>query len=107
VVWRYVTRGTHQGALLGVLATGKHVEFTGTATLRLAGGKIAEIWDNVDMLTLYQQLGAVPPTATRRADRALIFRPPRSQRRHVVRYRAVQRARRRLGLRGLVRAVIK
>ncbi len=61
VVWRYVTRGTHQGPLLGVLATGKHVEYTGTATLRLAEGKIAEIWDNVDMLILYQQLGAVPP----------------------------------------------
>ena len=61
VVWRYVTRGTHQGPLLGVPATGKGVEFTGTATLRLADGQIAEIWDNADALALLQQIGAVPP----------------------------------------------
>jgi len=34
---------------------------TGTATLRLAGGRIAEIWDNVDLLAVLQQIGAVPP----------------------------------------------
>ena len=61
VVWRYVSRGTHQGPLFGVPATGKRVEYTGTATLRLADGQIAEIWDNADALALLQQIGAVPP----------------------------------------------
>jgi steroid delta-isomerase-like uncharacterized protein len=60
VVWRYVSRGTHRGTLMGVPATGKRVEYTGTATLRLVDGKIAEIWDNVDALALFQQIGTVP-----------------------------------------------
>ncbi len=41
-----------------MLATGKRVEYTGTATLRLVDGRIAEIWDNVDLLALFQQIGA-------------------------------------------------
>ena len=60
VVWRYVSRGTHRGPLMGVPATGRRVEYTGTATLRLVDGRIAEIWDNVDLLALLQQIGAVP-----------------------------------------------
>ena len=44
-----------------MLATGKRVEYTGTATLRLVDGRIAEIWDNVDLLALFQQIGALPP----------------------------------------------
>ena len=60
VVWRYSSRGTHTGGpLFGVPPTGKVLTWTGTATLRLAGGKITEISDNVDMLAIYQQLGLV------------------------------------------------
>ena len=50
--------GTHSGEFAGVPATGKRVEFTSTAMLRIEHGLIAEAWDEVDMLGLMQQLGA-------------------------------------------------
>jgi predicted ester cyclase len=34
---------------------------TGTSTVRMKDGKIAERWANVDELGLLQQLGVVPP----------------------------------------------
>jgi steroid delta-isomerase-like uncharacterized protein len=54
--------GTHGGEFLGVAATGAAVEFTSTAVLRIEDGLIAEAWDEVDTLTVLQQLGA-PPSA--------------------------------------------
>ena len=57
---RVVVRGTHQGEFMGIPATGKQVVFTSTNINRLAGGKIAEHWGDVDNLGLLQQLGAVP-----------------------------------------------
>ena len=50
--------GTHGGPFLGVDATGRSVEFTSTAVLRIQDGLIAEAWDEVDMLAVLQQLGA-------------------------------------------------
>jgi steroid delta-isomerase-like uncharacterized protein len=52
--------GTHGGEFLGVAATGKAVEFSSTAILRIRDGLIAEAWDEVDMLGVLQQLGAAP-----------------------------------------------
>jgi steroid delta-isomerase-like uncharacterized protein len=53
-------RGTHGGEFLGVEATGKEVAFTSTAVLRIRDGLIAEAWDEVDMLAVLQQVGALP-----------------------------------------------
>lgn len=53
-------RGTHDGEFLGVAATGKRVEFTSTAVLRIEDDLIAEAWDEVDMLKVLQQTGALP-----------------------------------------------
>lgn len=55
--------GTHQGELLGVPPTGKHVQIGGISIFRLAGGKIAEHWKQLDRLTLMQQLGVIPAPA--------------------------------------------
>jgi steroid delta-isomerase-like uncharacterized protein len=52
--------GTHQGELLGIPATGKQVRLGGISIFRLAGGKIAEHWEQLDRLALLQQLGVVP-----------------------------------------------
>ncbi len=52
--------GTHQGELLGVPPTGKHVRIGGISIFRLAGGKIAEQWEQLDRLALMQQLGVLP-----------------------------------------------
>ena len=52
--------GTHQEELLGVPPTGKHVRIGGISIFRLAEGKIAEHWEQLDRLTLMQQLGVLP-----------------------------------------------
>ena len=58
VVTRWVARGTHRGAFQGVPATGRDVVMTGTDIDRIAGGKVAECWAQVDVLGLMRQLGA-------------------------------------------------
>ena len=60
VVHRLTGRGTHQGQFLGIPPTGKQVTWTVIAIYRIAGGKIAERWLNVDDLGIMQQLGAIP-----------------------------------------------
>ena len=63
VVQRLTAAGTHRGPLLGVPATGKAVTMSSIEVMRIEGGKIAEHWDEFDMLGLLQQLGAVPTPA--------------------------------------------
>lgn len=60
VVARLTAQGTQQGALMGIPPTGLHVSIRGIDILRIAGGKIVEIWANFDMLDMLQQLGVVP-----------------------------------------------
>jgi steroid delta-isomerase-like uncharacterized protein len=60
VVTRWTGRGTHQGELFGIPASGNRVEDTGITISRFEGGKIAEDWTNSDFLGLMQQIGAVP-----------------------------------------------
>jgi steroid delta-isomerase-like uncharacterized protein len=55
--------GTHRGELLGVPPTGKQVRIGGISIFRLAGGKIAEHWEQLDRLALMQQLGVIPAPA--------------------------------------------
>ena len=50
--------GTHTGPFAGIAATGRTVEFSSTAVLRIADGLIAEAWDEVDVAGLLAQLGA-------------------------------------------------
>lgn len=64
VVTRWSVKGTHQGELMGMPATGKQATVTGITIDRIVGGRIAESWDNWDTLGLMQQLGAVPALAT-------------------------------------------
>ena len=63
VVWRWTVSGTHNGPLMGIPATGKPVEFTGTVLSRFENGKWAEDWTNWDTLGLLQQIGVVPKMA--------------------------------------------
>jgi predicted ester cyclase len=58
VVTRQTHRGTHKGAFMGIAPTGAQVETTETSILRIADGKICEVWVNVDLLTLLRQIGA-------------------------------------------------
>jgi len=60
VAVRMTIRGTHKGDFLGVPATGKEVAFTNICIFRIAGGKIAEAWQEIDMMSVMQQIGAIP-----------------------------------------------
>jgi steroid delta-isomerase-like uncharacterized protein len=60
VVTRWTGKGTHDGELMGVPATGKWVEIEGISIDRFADGRIVESWESFDALGMMQQLGAVP-----------------------------------------------
>ncbi|MBI1740600.1 MAG: ester cyclase [Acidobacteriales bacterium] len=60
VVVRWTGRGTNTGEGNGLPATGKHVESTGITIFRIVKGKIAEEWNEVNMLGLLRQLGLLP-----------------------------------------------
>ena len=60
VASRWTASATHTGPLQGMPPTGKAVRVTGVNVARFAEGKIVESWSNFDMLTLLQQLGAIP-----------------------------------------------
>jgi steroid delta-isomerase-like uncharacterized protein len=53
--------GTHSGGTLGFPPTGRRVEFEGMTIARVADGQLQEGWNCFDFLTMYQQLGVVPP----------------------------------------------
>jgi predicted ester cyclase len=59
MVVRWKARGTYRGGFPGASpeAVGREVTFTGTDTLRIADGKLAEYWANADSLLFFQQLG--------------------------------------------------
>ena len=60
IVHRLIGHGTQQGEFLGIPPTGKQATWTGIAIYRIADGKIAERWVNVDNFGTAQQLGATP-----------------------------------------------
>lgn len=63
VVIRWTASGMHQGDLFGVPPTGKSVQVTGIDIFRVAGGQLAELWQNWDQLGMLQQVGAIPAPA--------------------------------------------
>jgi steroid delta-isomerase-like uncharacterized protein len=63
VMTRCTVRGTHQGELFGVPATGKQVAYTEIILSRIADGKIVENSVLIDRLGLLQELGILPETS--------------------------------------------
>jgi steroid delta-isomerase-like uncharacterized protein len=63
VVERWTGRGTHRGEFQGIAPTGRRVEVPGVVFYRIVDGKIVEFRGSFDMLTLLQQLGAIPEPA--------------------------------------------
>jgi predicted ester cyclase len=57
---RAVITGTHKGELMGVAPTDRTVEFESVDIIRVEDGKVAEHWGVTDVMSLMQQLGAVP-----------------------------------------------
>jgi steroid delta-isomerase-like uncharacterized protein len=60
VVIRQTWSGTHQGEFMGVPPTGKRVSIGVIDIIRVAGGKFAEHWGQMDSMGMMQQLGAIP-----------------------------------------------
>ena len=59
VVIAITLTGTHEGDLMGIPATGEQVKVHGTVLSRFEDGKIAEEWEILDMLGMFQQLGVI------------------------------------------------
>ena len=60
---RWIFTGTHNGPLFGMPPTGKAVTMEGYDILRIANGRIFEMWVEQDMLSLLQQVGLAPAPA--------------------------------------------
>ena len=60
VVVRNTARGTHQGELMGIPATGNQVEMAEIHILRIADGMVVEHWGIEDQMGMMQQLGVIP-----------------------------------------------
>jgi steroid delta-isomerase-like uncharacterized protein len=57
VAFRFVLRGTHRGTFAGFPATGREAVLNGMDFVRIAGGKMVELWSSQDTLSWTQQLG--------------------------------------------------
>ncbi|MDL9980168.1 ester cyclase [Microbacterium sp. ASV49] len=60
VASRQTVTGTHLGDFQGIRATGRKVVYQEIFIARFVDGLIAELWGVVDMLSLLQQVGAIP-----------------------------------------------
>ena len=63
VVGRYTYRGRHTGMFLGVPASGAEIEMHSIDIWRVRDALLAEHWDELNTLELFQQIGAIPPLA--------------------------------------------
>ena len=63
VVSRNTVTGTHRGEHMGVPPTGRSITYDEIFIFRFAGGRIAETWGIVDVLSQARQLGASPVVA--------------------------------------------
>ena len=62
VRWTCICKHTGDG--LGMPATGKTVHVTGMSIIRIADGRMAEVWQNWDMLGLMEQIQSANRSAT-------------------------------------------
>lgn len=58
-VLEFTLTGTHRGDLLGISPTGRQVNVNGMVRSRFREGKIAEEWEILDQLSLFEQLGVL------------------------------------------------
>jgi len=59
VAGRWRATGTHTGPLPGLAPTGRPIAITGITLYRIAGGRIVEAFEQLDMLGMWRQLGVV------------------------------------------------
>lgn len=64
VIMRITDRATHTGVFEGLPPTGRTINIGQISIIRIHSGQITEIREEADMLTLMQQLGAIPTPAS-------------------------------------------
>lgn len=67
VVFRATMRGTHRGVFGGIAPTGNEVMVAVLDIVRIEDGVFAEQWGGLNLLELFQQLGAVVSVGTERS----------------------------------------
>lgn len=60
VVGRFVYRGTHTGELMGIPASGNPIEMRSIDIWRVQDDMFVEHWDELNLMQLFQQMGALP-----------------------------------------------
>jgi len=60
VVTRWSVRGTHQGPLFGIPATGRPVTASAIHIHHVDGGRMLDQWEQFDALGVLRQLGVLP-----------------------------------------------
>lgn len=60
LVIRWEMHGTHTGHLMGIPSTRKFAQLTGISIYHLVEGRVVESWDQVDILSLLNQLDNLP-----------------------------------------------
>jgi predicted ester cyclase len=68
IVSRNTVTGTHQGEYMGIPPTGKSITYDEIFIARFAGGRIAETWGVVDVLSQMKQLGVIPAQRSQRGN---------------------------------------
>jgi len=63
VASRWTITGTHGGPFQGVPASGRLVSFAGNDFSRVVDGKVAEHWAQFALVSVLQQIGALPAPA--------------------------------------------
>ncbi len=59
VAARWTIEGTQKGKWAGAEPSGKHVKFSGINIFRFKNGKVVELWNHRDDLSLMRQIGAI------------------------------------------------
>jgi predicted ester cyclase len=60
VAVRFTLTGTHTGELLGVPASGEHIDAEGITILHFSGDRVVERWNRLDDVAFLTQIGAMP-----------------------------------------------
>jgi predicted ester cyclase len=60
VVGRFAYRGTHTGELMGIPASDNAVEMRSIDIWRVQDGMFVEHWDELNLMQVFQQMGALP-----------------------------------------------
>jgi predicted ester cyclase len=61
VVGRFTYSGTHAGPFYGIPGTGNPVEMRSIDIWRVENGEFVEHWDELNLLEVFQAIGAIPP----------------------------------------------